>query len=351
MEFDLDYEVRLATESAYKSLYRWSLQEFSKDGKQVGRDQIPWIWTLYFTASEFRYGRSIKMERELESENEGEREQSTEALSGELAEELEEEEAQHASYCVSQDTESITAKMQPGTVTRDGRTDGDATFSMFGSDREIQDFALRILKLGDDQARERCSVWGCVRYTSEVDFRNYTEQDCIEVHIWLTPKRFGELRQMLVTDGATLVQMSMKGVSGFYSDWSPSISTDEVKVLTSGDEHAVLIPEGCEISPPRLGTVSEFDLSVIHSHEFDSANRAEMSTSDAVEDEDQTDLFGSDADEDKATATRQQQDRRVPESPQMRIVSSQLLQAEQVLRSLRIPLWMIVILLVLLLFR
>jgi hypothetical protein len=350
MEFDFDHEVRLAKESEFESLYSWSLQEFSKDGTKIGGDQIPWIWTLYFTASEFQYGRSIKIERQ---QGEEEAAQTFEALTEVIAEELEEEETQQASYNVSADTEWIRAKLQSGTVGRRGRIDREATFSMFGTSREIKDFGLRILKLDDDKAHERCSVWGCVRYTSEVDFRYQTQQDCMEVHLWLSPKRFSELREMLVTDGATLVQVSMYGVSGFYSDWSPSISTDSVKVLTSGDEHGVLTPEGCDISPPRLGTVREFDLSVVHSAIFDSAKRTAMlgSVDDEEGDEEEEEEEEEEEDGDRDGDIERQVSTQEPGLSRNSIVLTHVLRAEELLRGLRVPLWMIVILLVLLLFR
>lgn len=55
-------------------------------------------------------------------------------------------------------------------------------------------------------------------------------------------------------------------VWGFYSDWSSSVSTNSVKVLT-GDikDHSIEIPNDCQLDPPRLGKVGkcEFHLSRI----------------------------------------------------------------------------------------
>jgi hypothetical protein len=45
---------------------------------------------------------------------------------------------------------------------------------MFGTDRAIKHFELNIKPLADPAKQERRSAWGCVSYTSEVDFRYET---------------------------------------------------------------------------------------------------------------------------------------------------------------------------------
>ena len=56
----------------------------------------------------------------------------------------------------------------------------------------------------------------------------------------------------------------VKRVAGFYSDWSPGISTSSVKVLTKYEkDHPVEVPEGCEIAPPRLGDVDKVSLTLV----------------------------------------------------------------------------------------
>ena len=50
MDFHLDRRLRLHTNPEHKSLYRWAIQEIDAQGQQIGQDQIPWVWTLNFTA-------------------------------------------------------------------------------------------------------------------------------------------------------------------------------------------------------------------------------------------------------------------------------------------------------------
>ena len=61
MDYHLENKVLLSEDSKYKGLYFWSLQEFNKENKQVGSNKIPWIWSLYFTASELRHNYSINI--------------------------------------------------------------------------------------------------------------------------------------------------------------------------------------------------------------------------------------------------------------------------------------------------
>ena len=57
-------------------------------------------------------------------------------------------------------------------------------------------------------------------------------------------------------------------MAGFYSEWSPSISTRNVKVLTKGSEHKITLPPGHQFEPPRLGNVGEAKLYINRRLEF-----------------------------------------------------------------------------------
>ena len=53
MEFHLEHQLRLHTEPKFKNLYKWAINEIDAEGKQIGRDQIPWEWNLWFGAMDF----------------------------------------------------------------------------------------------------------------------------------------------------------------------------------------------------------------------------------------------------------------------------------------------------------
>ena len=62
--------------------------------------------------------------------------------------------------------------------------------------------------------------------------------------------------------------LSVGSVAGFYSDWSPSISTGRVKVLTTGSEQHITLPAGLQFEPPRLGDVGAARLYINRRLEF-----------------------------------------------------------------------------------
>ena len=239
MEYHLEREIRLSEESEYVNLYSWSLQEFDKDGNKIGIDQIPWKWSIYFTASELRYIRSIHIEQSYNSE-----------------------EAEKENKPVK-DSETIIATLHPGICVGGQRLQNDVAFSMLGTGRIIRNFMLRIQKLEDGNNHEGCSLWGCVSYTTELDFRDETTDDAVEIYLGLSQKRFNSLAEIIKYQRADVVQLRLQRASGFYSEWSPSISTDSVKVLTAYDEQIIVCPEKCDIKPPRLGEVGEFELTIV----------------------------------------------------------------------------------------
>lgn len=314
MDYHLDHEIRLSEESKHKSLYSWSLQEFAKDGKQIGRDQIPWPWSLYFTASELRHKKSVSIERSNESPNESQKSNSAKV------------------------SESITAVLHPGICTDGKSLKYDTLLSMFGTKRTLDHINLHIYRLDDNDTTERCNLWGCLSYTSEVDFRDETEPDTIEIYISLSRKKFDELCDIVKDKNAEIFQVILSGVSGFYSEWSPSVSTDRVKILVRGEEQKVVLPEGCHIAPPKLGEVESFELTAVRRKKL---NLKQDLTPTVVEK-----IF-----------EEEHQDRHHIEEPGDEESSSgsamlvQLLKNAQLIAKLSTPLWLIVILLVVLAFK
>lgn len=231
MEFHLDRRVVLSTESEFKSLYKWSLQELDADGKKVGRDQIPWAWSLDFAATELALQDDFNIERDYDSDD------------------IEKK--------AIREQRSITAKLSPS-----GRhlAVRDTVYSMFGANRTITDFFLAIYPIAGEEEQERCTAWGSVSYTAEVDFVYDTEPDIVGFYLRVRPETFARYAAMIAASEVDEAVFKVGNVAGFYSEWSPAISTNSVKVLTKNEEHKVDIPDDCEIVPPRLGAVGEAQL-------------------------------------------------------------------------------------------
>jgi hypothetical protein len=238
MEYHFDHRIRLNQESEYKNLYSWSLRELSETGEQLGSDQVPWHWSLYFSAGELRYNKELSLERQ-----------------GDPEDILPSQEGVSSS-------ESISAVLHSGVTNADGYFEQETVFSMFGTERQIKEFSLIIRPLEEGGSEQTCRIWGCVSYTSEIDFRTETEDDILQISVEVSLGRFKELRDLVNHVRPNILFIRLGRVSGFYSEWSPSVSTNRIKVLTRGSEHNVELPDECEVDPPRLGTVGEFVLTV-----------------------------------------------------------------------------------------
>lgn len=236
MDFHVDRSLRLNTKSEHASLYTWSVAEVDEHGAQVGQDQIPWPWRLYFTAVSLVLSDSIEIKKPYAEEGEPPVEVSQRRV--------------------------IRAKLRPGDPRHDGIFSRQTTYQMFGVNRVIKDFQLDIMPLADPAESESCTAWGSVSYTAETDFREETTEDCLVFYLMVKPETFDSYARRIADATADEVILSVGQVSGFYSEWSPSISTRDVKVLTSGEEHAVPAPEGVEFNPPRLGDIGEAELYV-----------------------------------------------------------------------------------------
>ena len=262
MDFHLDRQLRLLTEPEHKNLYSWAINEIDGFGVVVGGDQIPWSWTLSFIATEIVLSDRIELE---ETEDAEDAEPFSKRIGG----------TAHRSL--------ISAKLSP--------FHGDdwfrhTTYRMFGSDRAIKDFRLNIQLLKSNDEPEICSAWGAVSYTSEIDFRDETIEDCIIFHLRVKPITFERYEQKMIAGTISEIVFSVSRVSGFYSEWSPSISTREIKVLTHGKEHNVQVPDGHTFSPPCLGSIGEAELYIGIKNE--QLNNFSKSIADLPDDEDQT---------------------------------------------------------------
>lgn len=230
MDFHIDRRVVLSQDSEFESLYKWSLQELDGEGNKIGRDQIPWNWSLNFILTELRLIDEIEVDPDYNSDDDG--------------------------NIATREKQSIGARLRPG-YPWEHRQYFEPSYSMFGTGRTIYDFALQIMPLEGEQQQEQCTAWGCVSYSAEIDFRNETTDDTVTFYLYVSPETFARYAQKIAASEVDKAFFRVGGVSGFYSDWSPSISTSDIKVLTSDKEHAVEIPDECEITPPRLGKVRE----------------------------------------------------------------------------------------------
>lgn len=229
MDYHLEGTVVLNDKPEHTNLYKWSLNEVGEPSLKFKTDQIPWTWSLYFLLSDIELHAVFKLDP-WGAEDEA------------------------AAKITARDF--IRANLRPGS-----RLGPDLVhFSMFGTNRRIEDITLTVRPAVDGV--EHCRAWGVVSYTTDHDFRDVTTDDSLGFELYLSPEHFAQLANRVAARAVGGGCLRVDSVSGFYSDWSPSISTYHVKVLTDESTHKVEIPEGCKFIPPRLETVRAFDLSV-----------------------------------------------------------------------------------------
>ncbi len=239
MDYHLERRLRLHAEPEHKSLYSWAINEIDENGALVGGDQIPWEWTLSFTATSCVLSDSIELKSEWQLD------ETTKPTKPEISQ-----------------RQVIRIKLRTGHP-RDNSDpfSRETKYSMFGTSRTVKDFQLDIHPISDPDKLESCRAWGSPSYTSEgADFRDETVDDCITFYMFVKMETFTRYAAMVSNDSIDEILFNVGLVDGFYSEWSPSISTSDVKVLTKGAEHKVEMPEDLGIEVPRLGSVGDAEL-------------------------------------------------------------------------------------------
>jgi hypothetical protein len=228
LENHFSNKVIYSTDREHKNLYQWSLQEIDADGKKLGSDWIPWSWTLRFKAKDIslRENWSIS-ERYPKDETKGKME--------------------------TKERRVIAATLCP-----DAYHDWPPSYSMLGTDRRVDSIHLHIEEISDDD-EERCIAYGNVSYTTEIDFRESIQEDALSFYFYVHANKFRYFAKRITSGQVDSLVFSVGHVSGFYSRWSPGISTDQIKILTEDSDHVVEeLPDGFTIR--RLGEVGKVEL-------------------------------------------------------------------------------------------
>ncbi len=223
----------------------WFLQELDANGDKIGQAQRPWGSTCYFEAAELHLRHSTIIKGAIASDED---------------------------VCPTTDKrQSISAELHP--QVRGFLLYPKTSFSMFGTHRTIKRFALEITPLENDEMHEVCTAAGYVSSTSEIDFCNHTDDDTVFFELHVRPETFATYARMISASEVDKAILSVGCVEGFYSEWSPSISTNEIKILSSDLEHDVEVENECKIVPPRLGLVGQVTLDLYRITEFESVER------------------------------------------------------------------------------
>lgn len=233
MEYLFDRELRYKDEDQYKSLYKWAITEHDTEGKQIGRDLIPWLWSAYFTAMACDFNDIIEEDRYA---------------------------ADDGTDVGLNQSRVIRIKLRSGYNGYGESVRDQTSFSMLGTGRYIKDITLEIRSLDNPNGTENCTAWGIVSYTSEHDFREIMTDDCMGFRVHVKPERFERYAEYIREKSVDIINFSVSRADGFYSDWSPSISTSHIKILVPENQSEVINSDNSKGALPVLGKVSGFRL-------------------------------------------------------------------------------------------
>lgn len=225
VDYHFDRTAKLDTQPEHPSLYRWSIQEFSAEGEKIGRDLIPWEWSLNFFAEELILSETVR-----------------------------------ASRFLTEKPDTTVRRMVVAKLKAGKGEFGPVRFSMIGTSRNVEDITVRIEALGSEDDTESCSMAGVVAFTTEVNFRNRHFPDSLEIYLNIKPSSFSRLADLVARSHVSELHLRLAHVIGFYSDWSPSVVTDSIKVLTANEKHIVETGLEGDFKPPRISEVIDFSL-------------------------------------------------------------------------------------------
>jgi hypothetical protein len=125
--------------------------------------------------------------------------------------------------------------------------------------------------------------------TSSLDLATTTD-DCVVFTLFVEPATFERFAFKVAHGSLDEIVLTVGSVDGFYSEWSPSIFTRSVKVLTSGEEHGIVMPPGDAFEPRRLGDVGTAELRINRRLEFRTPASRPKSDDEAIDHEEARDL-------------------------------------------------------------
>jgi hypothetical protein len=243
LDYQTDRRVRFLGDSEYKSLYKWYLQEFDDAGKKIGSPQVPWNWSLNFTATGVTLHETLKLEHDAPI---------IKKMDPPVVERLEDWKIK------IEDRSYISATLRPGYHAND---DDDVVYSMFGTGRTIKEFQLTIHSLEKEEDDEKALAWGSVSYEYEgADMLNELSDDTVQFYLHVKPSRFAHYIEMMRTHPVNVLSLRLSTVLGMYSEWSPTTRTSRVKVLANAEDQKVEMAADAEFKPRELGWIGTFEV-------------------------------------------------------------------------------------------
>ncbi len=235
MDYKIEKTVTYCEETQLKNLYKWYLQEEIEKKIDYPKKFVPYWSSTYFFASKLEIFRNIKVAYDDDSED-----------------------SDSKSFDESGENVVIGCTLHSGRCVDGKSLEYDAKYSMFGTDREVKEFSLRIIKSQD--GLESCRLGAALSYEYELDFYNDVSPDWVQVVLSLSEEKFNNLLKMVELKAIDSVLLTLGIVRGFYAQWSPETHSREIKILTR-DVVVDGLKEDSKIH--KVGVVGSCELSLI----------------------------------------------------------------------------------------
>ncbi len=227
--------------------YKWCLQEFDNEGKQIEYDLTPYPWPLHFTIKKIHYTCGIESD-----DPNCYRVEKTSKKSGSDAEILLEN---------IENVDEISAKLIP-TQFNGART----RYSIIGKSQTINDIQLNIKKSNKDE----CFITvGSASRTKDI-FGKRAFNAFISIHIELSGDKFNHIPKVINSGDIDQAYLKLSGVNGVYSYCSPQFpesSPRTIKILPYHNcDQEFAVQKDTEITLPQLGEVRGVQLRLTCKH-------------------------------------------------------------------------------------
>ncbi len=311
MDYKLEKRIEVNYEPTNCPFNNWCLNEYDENNNKIGKDLVPYAFSVYFICSSLKVVRQTFLRTDSEDGDRKKVKQKA-IVTGTI----------HSGFC------------------RDGETLTDVvSYSFFGTKRKIEKFNVSITEANDEQD-EYCTLVGIPSYTTEIDFVDATEPDFLGFDVYLKKERFEALVTHIESKAVDSCWMSASLVSGFYSEWSPSISTNFIKVLTPSHDLEGLDKD--KFQPKRVGEVRDFSFHFTSMHKLNLKQQLIEKINIENEFEPEIDDIDFATADEIASKHEMQAQQKYAESTAL---------AVKLASSLKVPLWFIFIALVLLLLK
>ena len=232
MEMERDFAVHYSTEIEHKSLYQWCLRQTQEDGTQEDRDLIPWFWSLTFEATEVSH--SISYSKDWNGLDD--------------SDEDEKEDVENVDT-----SETIHAKLIPVE-----RLSLPPRYFMFGYRDAVEEISITVRRSSNNT---RCTAFGFAKYRSEIDFRYEDVPHHLGFDLRLAEDKFDRILQLMRPNTLDRFYFRVGKVDGFYSDWSPEITTNSIHILPNSCLEELSLEEHAD-RLPTLGKVRDCEIIV-----------------------------------------------------------------------------------------